>query len=357
MLRTRIAMTIGDPSGVGPEIAMKLLARAENLAKADVYLLASQKEVDAFSEELGLSVPIELGLSVPTELGLSVPTADASAPASASPMPAATMHTPGTVTLVGSDRQDIAVPRGIPSIEGGQRVMADLLKALQMYKDGQVDSILFMSLNKSALHWAGMHEEDELRWFAMELGYDGFTSELNFIPGLATSRVTSHCGIKDVAERINARAVRDAITLLNSVLAGSGVEHPRIAVCALNPHGGENGQFGREEIDHICPGIELARFDGVTVDGPFPPDTTFLRAMKGEYDGVVTMYHDQGQIALKTIGFDEGVTVQGGLPVPICTPAHGTAYEIVGQNKASIRPAQRAFDIATSLGAAQRAAM
>ncbi|MDD7687640.1 MAG: 4-hydroxythreonine-4-phosphate dehydrogenase PdxA [Actinomycetaceae bacterium] len=356
MARTRIAMTIGDPSGVGPEIAMKLLARAENLAKADVYLLASQKEVDAFSEELGLSVPTELGLSVPTA-DASAPASATSAPASASPMPAATMHTPGRVTLVGSDRQDIAVPRGIPSIEGGQRVMADLLKALQMYKDGQVDSILFMSLNKSALHWAGMHEEDELRWFAMELGYDGFTSELNFIPGLATSRVTSHCGIKDVAERINARAVRDAITLLNSVLAGSGVEHPRIAVCALNPHGGENGQFGREEIDHICPGIELARFDGVTVDGPFPPDTTFLRAMKGEYDGVVTMYHDQGQIALKTIGFDEGVTVQGGLPVPICTPAHGTAYEIVGQNKASIRPAQRAFDIATSLGAAQRAAM
>lgn len=325
MVRTRIAMTIGDPSGVGPEIAAKLLAHRENLEKAQVYLLASQREVDALCAEFGVTIPT------------------------------AAQPTPGAVTLVGSERQDIPVPRGVPSVEGGQRVMDDLLKALRMYKEGTVDSILFMSLNKSALHRAGMHEEDELRWFAMELGYEGFTSELNFIPGLATSRVTSHCGIKDVAGRINAGAVRDAITLLNEVLAGSGVENPRIAVCALNPHGGEHGQFGLEEIDHIGPGIELARYDGVTVDGPFPPDTTFLRAMKGEYDGVVTMYHDQGQIALKTIGFDEGVTVQGGLPVPICTPAHGTAYEIVGQNKASIRPAQRAFDIATSLGAARRA--
>ncbi len=147
------------------------------------------------------------------------------------------------------------------------------------------------------------------------------------------------------------RAVRDAINLLNRVLKGTGIETPRIAVCALNPHGGENGQFGREEIDHIKPGIDLAQFDGVDVQGPFPSDTTFVRARKGHFDGVVTMYHDQGQIALKTIGFDEGVTVQGGLPVPICTPAHGTAYEIVGQGIASLGPSQRAFDIACQLGA------
>jgi 4-hydroxythreonine-4-phosphate dehydrogenase len=316
----RIAMTLGDPSGIGPEIAVKVLSNQDNLQRAEVHLLASPAEINALCEEFGVTVPL-----------------------SDEPKP-------GCVVAEGSDLAKQQVARGVCSLAGGQRAFSDLLHALALYKDGRVDSILFMSLNKTALHMAGMHEEDELRWFAKELNYSGFTSELNFIPGLATSRVTSHCGIKDVAPRISARGTREAINLLDRVLKGTGAENPRIAVCALNPHGGENGQFGREEIDHIAPGIDLARFDGVSVDGPFPPDTTFLRARKGLYDGVVTMYHDQGQIALKTIGFDEGVTVQGGLPVPICTPAHGTAYEIVGKGIASTGPAQRAFDIACKLG-------
>ncbi len=316
-------MTLGDPSGIGPEIGIRTLARPENRDKAQVFLLSSEGEVQALCKQFGVDVPTSRNPE------------------------------PGKVTLVDSQRADLPVEVGVCSLAGGQRVFSDLLDALTMYKDGKVDSILFMSLNKTALHMAGMHEEDELRWFAQELDYDGFTSELNFIPGLATSRVTSHCGIKEVAPRISARATRDAIVLLNGVLKGTGIEQPRIAVCALNPHGGENGQFGREEIDHIAPGVELAQNAGVRAEGPFPSDTTFLRARRGDYDGVVTMYHDQGQIALKTIGFDEGVTVQGGLPVPICTPAHGTAYEIVGQGIASLGPTQRAFDIACSLGSAK----
>lgn len=315
-----LAMTIGDPSGIGPELAMKLCADEENRQKANIKLLASASEVEKYCAELSLSFPYSEEAK------------------------------PGEVQIVGSELQDQPVKRGEHSVEGGRRVKSDLLKAIGMYKDGKADAIIFLPLNKAALHEAGMHEEDELRWFAKELNYDGFTSELNFIPGLTTSRVTSHCGISQVAARINARAVRDAINLLNDVIKGIGVEEPRIAVCALNPHGGESGQFGREEIDHIAPGVELAQFDGVNVQGPFPPDTTFMRAQKGNFDGVVTMYHDQGQIALKTIGFDKGVTVQGGLPVPLATPAHGTAYEIVGQGIASIGPSQRAFDIATSLG-------
>lgn len=323
-MKPRLALTLGDLSGIGPELAMKLLAVEENRAKATVYLLASRAEVEKYQAEVGVEFPVVEGTPA------DYPESDA-------------------VVLVGSDLADKPVRRGECSLEGGQRVKADLLKALAMYKAGEADSIMFLSLNKAALHMAGMHEEDELRWFAMELGHDGFTSELNFIPGLTTSRVTSHCGIAEVSGRINARAVRDAIVLLNKVIAGTG-EEPRIAVCALNPHGGENGQFGREEIDHIAPGVELARYAGVNVEGPFPSDTTFVRARRGDYNGVVTMYHDQGQIALKTIGFDQGVTVQGGLPVPIATPAHGTAYEIVGQNKASLGPTQRAFDIGIALG-------
>ncbi|WP_394214933.1 4-hydroxythreonine-4-phosphate dehydrogenase PdxA [Brachybacterium vulturis] len=318
----RIALTFGDFSGIGPELAVRLLAEPGNLERAQILALVSRDEFERACSDAGVSVPT------------------------------AAEPTTGAVHLVGSDRQDIEVPSAQISVDAGTRVMQDLEKALGMFKDGQVDSIMFLPLNKTSLHLAGMDEEDELRWFAKELSFDGFTSELNFVPNLTTSRVTSHIPISQVAQHISAGRVRQAIHLLNQVVLGTGVAEPRIAVAALNPHAGENGQFGREEIDHIAPGVELARsVDGIDVKGPYPSDTLFIKARDGEFDGVVTMYHDQGQIAVKLLGFDKGVTVQGGLPVPIATPAHGTAYEIVGQNKAHLGPSQRAFDISVDLGA------
>jgi 4-hydroxythreonine-4-phosphate dehydrogenase len=318
----RIALTFGDFSGIGPELAVRLLADPKNLQQARISALVSPQEFAAAAAEAGVEVPL------------------ADAPQT------------GAVHLVGSDLQDIPVPRRETTVEAGTRVIRDLQKALAMYEDGSVDAIMFLPLNKTSLHLAGMHEEDELRWFARQLGHDGFTSEVNVIPDLITSRVTSHIPISEVAQHISAARVREAIRLLDEVVRGSGVEAPRLAVAALNPHAGENGQFGREEIDHIAPGVELARtVDGIDASGPFPSDTLFIKARDGQFDGVVTMYHDQGQIAMKLIGFADGVTVQGGLPVPISTPAHGTAYEIVGQNLANIGPSQRAFDIAVGLGA------
>jgi len=318
--RPRLAMTLGDLSGIGPELAVRLLASALNRDKADVLLLASADELERFANEVGEAVPVSAH------------------------------GEPGHVTLVGSRLADQPVERGVASMAGGRRSMSDLLDCLDLFKKGRVDSIMFLPLNKSALHDAGMHEEDELRWFAKELGYKGVTSELNFAGGLTTSRVTSHCAIKEVPERVNARSVFDAIRLLHEVISANGIDKPRLAVCALNPHAGESGRFGREEIDHIVPGIRLARDSGINASGPFPCDTVFIAARDGAYDGVVTMYHDQGQIAMKLMGFDAGVTVQGGLPVPIATPAHGTAYGIVGQNKANVGAAQQAFDIAVALG-------
>lgn len=138
--------------------------------------------------------------------------------------------------------------------------------------------------------------------------------------------------------------------LLTSVIKNRsdfGIPNPRIGVCALNPHNGENGIFGREEIDEIRPGVEMAQSTGINAKGPFPSDTIFVG--RKNYDGIVTMYHDQGQIALKIIGFDGGVTVQGGLPVVIATPAHGTAFDIAGKNIASIKSSQNALDVAIAV--------
>lgn len=127
----------------------------------------------------------------------------------------------------------------------------------------------------------------------------------------------------------------------------SGIDSPRLGVCALNPHNGENGSFGRQEIDHIRPAVQAARENGIDVIGPFPCDTIFLK--REHFDGIVTMYHDQGQIAMKLLSFDGGVTVQGGLPIPIATPAHGTAFDIAGKNLASVNSTQNAFDVAVTM--------
>jgi 4-hydroxythreonine-4-phosphate dehydrogenase len=115
----------------------------------------------------------------------------------------------------------------------------------------------------------------------------------------------------------------------------------------LNPHNGENGSFGREEIDHIRPAVAAARESGIDVQGPYPCDTIFLK--RENFDGIITMYHDQGQIAMKLLSFDGGVTVQGGLPMPVATPAHGTAFDIAGMNKADVTSTQNAFDVAVTM--------
>lgn len=127
----------------------------------------------------------------------------------------------------------------------------------------------------------------------------------------------------------------------------SGIECPRLGVCALNPHNGENGNFGRQEIDHIAPAVQEAQARGINVQGPFPCDTIFLK--RQNFDGIVTMYHDQGQIAIKLLSFEGGVTVQGGLPIVIATPAHGTAFDIAGKNLASVVSTQNAFEVAITM--------
>jgi 4-hydroxythreonine-4-phosphate dehydrogenase len=158
--------------------------------------------------------------------------------------------------------------------------------------------------------------------------------------------------LKDVSQLLSSQKVFESIEMIAKALKASGKSTPRLAVCGLNPHNGDNGNYGDEEIKIIAPGVELAHQAGIPADGPFPADTAFVRATRkeGGYDGVVTMYHDQGQIAMKLMGFEKGVTVHGGLPIPITTPAHGTAYDIVGQNLANPQAMFNAFDLACRMG-------
>ncbi len=163
------------------------------------------------------------------------------------------------------------------------------------------------------------------------------------------SRVTGYHALRQAVDAITPARIEDAIRLADRMMRRSGIAKPRIAVAALNPHGGENGLFGQEEIDLIRPTVERVAATGIDCRGPFPADTLYLRVFNGEFDGAVAMYHDQGQIATKLRGFSRGVTVTGGLPVVLTTPSHGTAYDIVGQGVATTGALENAIRLAARL--------
>jgi 4-phospho-D-threonate 3-dehydrogenase / 4-phospho-D-erythronate 3-dehydrogenase len=195
----------------------------------------------------------------------------------------------------------------------------------------------------------GWKFNDEHQMFAKLTGHHGFFGEMNVIEQFSTFRVTSHVALREAVNMITPERISNAIRLADTSLRAAGRAKPRIGVAALNPHNGENGLFGDEEIRVIRPTVDRLRAAGVECTGPISSDTIFVRALKGEFDGVVMMYHDQGQIATKLLGFNKGVTVTAGLKTVFTTPAHGTAYDIVGQGKADQGAITHAFTIAARM--------
>jgi 4-hydroxythreonine-4-phosphate dehydrogenase len=314
-MEPRIALFAGDPAGIGPEIVGKLLAEPETTRSADVLLIASRANIDAPTSVTWVEWP---GLDAPP------------------------------------------FPRGVAGPDNGRFMLEGLRVGVDLVRGGKADALCFAPLNKGALRAGGMSHPDEMHWFAEALGWTGPCVEFNVLEDLWTSRITSHVPLKDVSGLLTIDSVAEGIGLLCRGLQSAGKAKPRLAVCGFNPHNGDGGNFGREEIDVIAPGVKRAAERGWPADGPFPADTIFVRALKkdagGPYDGIVTMYHDQGQIAMKLMGFERGVTVQGGLPIPITTPAHGTAYDIAGQGKASVGAMRNAFALAVRMGEARRRA-
>jgi len=243
------------------------------------------------------------------------------------------------------------IVRGRVSAAGGRSAMITAQFALEQARARKLDGMLFAPFNKEALQLAGSRYASEIALFAHELGVTGSYGEHNVLHDLWTSRVSSHVSLADVPACITQARVLETIQFLYKSLRNYGIANPRIAVSALNPHAGDGGLFGSEERTEIVPAIADATAMGIMAFGPFPADSVFLRVKTERYDGVVSMYHDQGQIATKLLGFHKGVTVCGGLPIPITTPAHGTAFDIAGKGVANPGAMKEAFKLATRLAA------
>ncbi len=329
MTKPRIAIVPGDPSGIGPELIAKLLSQDGVQDAADIVLVGDGHLWKRGGEQAGLNVPLNKKKKVVGQSGLSHLELDTIAP------------------------EDVKIAE--VTVESGTTSLRCLDKAMDLAMAEQVDGILFGPFNKAAMTAAGLNAEDEHRYMARYMGYDGYHSELNVLDELMTTRVTSHIGLRDVAANISEEGILKAVNLANETLRKAGKTRPNIAVAALNPHAGDNGKFGREEIDILEPAVRKAQQKQLNVTGPWPSDTVFLKAQRGEVDAVVTMYHDQGQIAIKLMGFERGVTVAGGLPIPVATPAHGTAFDIAGQNKANPGATRQAFDLLVRMAKTHRA--
>jgi len=325
--KPRIALTMGDPQGIGPELVAKLITNTNVKEIARIVLIGDSRVLSSGKEISRTDFDCYATENV-TEQILD-------------------KHSVILLTAPAFETDSYVV--GSVSEAAGQYQLDCLASALDLCQNGITDGVCFAPLNKDAMHRAGLKHDDELGFFKDHLQHKGQIGLLNTLGNLWTSRATSHIAHKNVSDQITTDSVLEAVRLVNSALRTAGYETPVIAVAGLNPHAGDGGMFGDEEIKVISPAVQLAKKEGINVEGPFPPDTIFLMGRDGKYDAIVTMYHDQGQIAMKLMGFDHGVTVHAGLPFPVTTSAHGSAFDIAGQGIANVSSLREAFYLACSM--------
>ena len=307
-----IALAMGDPCGISPELTAKVVALDEVRRAARVVVIGDRRVFDEGVKAARLP-------STPEEF----------------------------IDLKHLD--PATIQRGVASKAGGASALANYRHALRMAADGKAAAVCFTPFNKQAMRLAHPPYEDEIGFTSGVLGFKGAATEFNILEGLWNARVTSHIPLAKVSASLSIDSIVQALELTTTALRAAGFQPPRNGVAALNPHAGDGGNFGREEIDIIEPAVKKAKAKGLPVDGPYPADTVFVRAKAGQFDAVLTMFHDQGQIAMKLLGFDRGVTLLGGYPFPICTPAHGTAYDIAGKGVANVGAARAALLLAAKM--------
>jgi 4-hydroxythreonine-4-phosphate dehydrogenase len=327
--RPTIAFAMGDPAGISPELAAKLLGLGEARDAAQIIVFGDRRILEAGARVAGVSLDVD------------VVEAEAPVPEAA--------DRPVVVDLRNLSPDEVTPATA--TLAGGRFATENFRRALLLAAAARAEAVFFTPFNKKAMRLAYPGYDDEIRFVRDVLQWSGPASEFNVLGKLWNARVTSHIPLSEVASAITQDRILRSLALTDAAMRAAGFAEPRIAVAGLNPHAGDGGNFGREEIEVIEPAVRKGAAQGISVEGPFPSDTVFLRAKNGEFDAVLTMYHDQGQIAMKLMGFDRGVTLIGGFPFPICTPAHGTAYDIAGRGIANLGASREALLLAIRMAA------
>jgi 4-hydroxythreonine-4-phosphate dehydrogenase len=309
-----IGITMGDASGVGPEIIMKGLAHAEVFGWCRPLVIGDAGRL----REAGRIVGSGLKVNAITDLSTA-------------------NYQPGIANCVDLKLIPENSPWGRLSPICGDAAYQFIVRAVELAKSGAIDAICTAPLNKEALHAGGHIFPGHTELLAQLTGTPEVSMMLS-TPKLKVIHVTSHIGLLDAIDRIEPGLVERTIVRAQQTLNRAGFAHPRIGVCGINPHAGEHGLFGRgEEESKIEPAVRACRARGWNVEGPLPADTMFFRAGRGDFDIVVAMYHDQGHGPVKVLGIEEGVNITVGLPVIRTSVDHGTAFDIAGTGKADER--------------------
>jgi len=297
--RPLLALTLGDPAGIGPEVSLAALRDARVRAAARVVALGPAR-----------FRPAHVPLVEPAGLGA---------------LEQAWIDT----------GEDGAWELGRPQASAGRAALRALRLGAELAAAGAVDALVTAPVSKEALHLAGERVEGQTELLARWAGIDGEVEMLAMVRGLRVLLCTRHMPLRAALDALTEARVLDRLRLLDRGLRELGFERPRLALAGLNPHAGENGLLGSEEDELLRPAVARARAQGLDVAGPESPDTVFLRALEGAYDGVLALYHDQAFIPVKIAAPGEGVTVLLGLPYLRLSPAHGTAFDIAGTGRAS----------------------
>ncbi len=310
---SRIAISIGDPAGVGAEIALKALQDQKVSALAQWLLVADSTALNAAQRVTGID---------PSTL-------------------------PCALIEAGALAGDHNVEFGQLRAEYGLAAVAYVRRAVELCMNGNADAMVTAPLNKEAVTLSGKHFSGHTEYIA-ELTGAPQPRMLLYSEMLATVHVSTHISLEQACHLDRAHIVR-TIELGNDALLWLRRTAPRIAVCGLNPHAGEHGLFGQQDAEFIAPAIAEARARGIDCSGPHSPDTIFIRALRGEFDLIVAMYHDQGHIPMKLIDFEGGVNVSLGLPIIRTSVDHGTAFDIAGRNQANATNMKAAMRLAARM--------
>ncbi len=321
-----IGITVGDPAGIGPEVAAAA---------------AGSVDVRAACVPLLIGDPARCAVAAPSRQLVEV-----RAPQEARRLPA------DAVPVLPRGRVPEGLPWGRPDPEAGRAAVEAIDAAIDLALAGAIDGVATAPVNKAAIVGAGIPFVGHTERFAERTGA-AEVAMLLLGGRLRVAHVSTHVALREAIERVRRRRVLAVIHLLHAGLLRLGFAAPRLAVAGLNPHAGEQGLFGAEDEREIAPAVAAARGDGLDCAGPLPPDTVFWRAARGDFDGVVAMYHDQGHIPCKLLGFADGVNVTLGLPIVRASVDHGTAYDIAGQGIADARSMVAAIRPAAALATAR----
>lgn len=321
-----IAITMGDPSGVGPEVIVKSFKDEAIYENSSLFVIGDRKMLERAIDVTGVQLDVR-SISEPEEAKFEY----------------------GTIDVVDLNLVSDELPWGEVSSEAGNAAFRYLEKAISYANDQKIQGICTAPLNKEALHKAGHIYPGHTEILAELTNTKDFAMMLS-APGLRVIHVTTHIGLIDAVNKINVDRQYTVIKLAHETLQKAGIADPRIAVCGINPHAGENGLFGNgEEEEKIIPAVEKALKEGINVVGPLPADTLFFRAKRGDFDIVVAQYHDQGHGPIKVLGLESGVNITVGLPTIRTSVDHGTAFDIAGKNIADEKSLKEAIRMAYEL--------